>query len=202
MDLDDRVRCDDQFVKRGSGAFGFRKNDLRIVTCPTDSSGLTVVRHRRDLWRTAAGWKDIDAITLGPTRCSVAGCNRDPFTVMRILRIRFEVRRRDQCRDITARKIDDRHIRSRPIIDLWITDVAERDLGTIRRPVERRNAASHCRQEAQTKIRADLFKRYGVEIDRAAIREFTTGANSVAGSKATDKADAKPAETTDATPQQ
>jgi len=63
-------------------------------------------------------------------------------------------------------------------------------------------AASHCRQEAQTKIRADLFKRYGVEIDRAAIREFTTGANSVAGSKATDKADAKPAETTDATPQQ
>lgn len=51
-------------------------------------------------------------------------------------------------------------------------------------------AASHCRQEAQARIRNDLFKRYGVEIDRAAIREFTTKANSAVA----DKADAKPEE--------
>ncbi|MBL7088003.1 MAG: peptidyl-prolyl cis-trans isomerase [Acidovorax sp.] len=59
-------------------------------------------------------------------------------------------------------------------------------------------AASHCRQEAQIRIRTDLFKRYGVEIDRAAIREFTTGANSIAA----DKADGKPDDKVDAKPQQ
>ena len=63
-------------------------------------------------------------------------------------------------------------------------------------------AASHCRQEAQTKIRNDLFKRYGVEIDRAAIREFTTGANSAAAVKPADKADATPEEKAEARPQQ
>jgi len=57
---------------------------------------------------------------------------------------------------------------------------------------------SHCREEAQTQMRADLFKRYGVEIDRAAIREFTARANSVAA----DKADGKPDEKADAKPQQ
>ena len=57
-------------------------------------------------------------------------------------------------------------------------------------------AASHCREEAQTKTRLNLFQRYGVEIDRAAIRELMTKANSAvvdtADSKADDKADAKP----------
>lgn len=59
-------------------------------------------------------------------------------------------------------------------------------------------AVVHCRQEAQTQMRADLFKRYGVEIDRAAIRELMARANGTT----TGKADSKPAETTDATPKQ
>ena len=63
-------------------------------------------------------------------------------------------------------------------------------------------AASHCRQEAQTRIRNDLFKRYGVEIDRAAIRQFTTGANSAAAVMPADKVDAKPEEKAEARPQQ
>ncbi|KZT15644.1 hypothetical protein A1D30_08680 [Acidovorax sp. GW101-3H11] len=63
-------------------------------------------------------------------------------------------------------------------------------------------AVSHCRQEAQTQMRADLFKRYGVEIDRIAIREFMARANSVAGGNAADKADAKSDEKADAKPQQ
>lgn len=58
-------------------------------------------------------------------------------------------------------------------------------------------AVSHCRDETQTQIRADLFKRYGVEIDRAAIRELMAKANSVTadkadGEKGEDKADPKP----------
>ncbi len=52
-------------------------------------------------------------------------------------------------------------------------------------------AASHCRQEAQTQMRVDLFKRYGVEIDRAAIRELMAKANSAASDKASDKAEGK-----------
>lgn len=42
-----------------------------------------------------------------------------------------------------------------------------------------KRAVSHCREEAQTRIRADLFKHYGVEIDRQAIRELVAKANSV-----------------------
>lgn len=61
-------------------------------------------------------------------------------------------------------------------------------------------AVSYCRQEAQTQMRADLFRRYGVEIDRAAIREFTARANSAGA--AVSKADAKPEEKADAKPQQ
>ena len=58
-------------------------------------------------------------------------------------------------------------------------------------------AVSHCRDEAQTQIRADLFKRYGVEIDRVAIRELMAKVNSVTaektdGEKGEDKAEAKP----------
>ena len=52
-------------------------------------------------------------------------------------------------------------------------------------------AVSHCRQEAQTQMRAELFKRYGVEIDRAAIRELMAKANSAA-TKADEKGEAKP----------
>lgn len=52
-------------------------------------------------------------------------------------------------------------------------------------------AVSHCRQEAQTQMRADLFKRYGVEIDRAAIRDLMARANSAA-TKADEKVEAKP----------
>lgn len=52
-------------------------------------------------------------------------------------------------------------------------------------------AVSHCREEAQTQMRADLFKRYGVEIDRAAIRELMAKANSAA-TKADEKVEAKP----------
>lgn len=54
-------------------------------------------------------------------------------------------------------------------------------------------AVSHCREEAQTQIRADLFKRHGVEIDRAAIRELMAKANNaVVDQKVDEKADAKP----------
>lgn len=59
-------------------------------------------------------------------------------------------------------------------------------------------AVSHCHQEAQTATRTDLFKRYGVEIDRVAIREFMAKANSAAAGKADDKVDEK----ADAKPQQ
>lgn len=52
-------------------------------------------------------------------------------------------------------------------------------------------AVSYCREEAQTQMRADLFKRYGVEIDRAAIRQLMAKANSAA-TKADEKAEAKP----------
>lgn len=57
-------------------------------------------------------------------------------------------------------------------------------------------AVSHCRQEAQTQMRAELFKRYGVDIDRAAIRELMTKANRA--SAAPDGIDAKPGEKADA----
>lgn len=63
-------------------------------------------------------------------------------------------------------------------------------------------AASHCREEAQVQMRADLFKRYGVEIDRAAIRELMAKANSGAVHKADEKADGKSDEKADAKPQQ
>ncbi len=63
-------------------------------------------------------------------------------------------------------------------------------------------AVSYCRQEAQTHMRTDLFKRYGVEIDRAAIRELMAKANSAAADKADDKADGKADEKADARPQQ
>ena len=57
-------------------------------------------------------------------------------------------------------------------------------------------AVSHCRQEAQNNMRADLFTRYGVEIDRVAIRELMARADNAtadkADAKADDKADAKP----------
>ena len=61
-------------------------------------------------------------------------------------------------------------------------------------------AVSYCREEAQTKIRSDLFQRYGVELDRAAIRELwsknTQKPSEEAGTtpqeKVDDKADAKP----------
>lgn len=52
-------------------------------------------------------------------------------------------------------------------------------------------AVSYCREEAQTQMRADLFKRYGVEIDRAAIRDLMAKANSAA-TKADEKVEAKP----------
>lgn len=55
-------------------------------------------------------------------------------------------------------------------------------------------AVSHCREEAQTQMRTDLFKRYGVEIDRAAIRELMAKANSAALDKASDKAEDKAGE--------
>lgn len=61
-------------------------------------------------------------------------------------------------------------------------------------------AVSYCREEAQTQMRADLFKRYGVEIDRAAIRELVAKANSA--NAVTDKAAGKPDEKADAKPQQ
>lgn len=61
-------------------------------------------------------------------------------------------------------------------------------------------AVSYCREEAQTQMRADLFKRYGVEIDRAAIRELLAKANSA--SAVADKADIKPDEKAAAKPQQ
>ena len=35
-------------------------------------------------------------------------------------------------------------------------------------------AESHCRTQAATQLREDLFKKYGVQIDRAAIRELFT----------------------------
>ncbi|AOG22297.1 peptidyl-prolyl cis-trans isomerase [Acidovorax sp. RAC01] len=44
-------------------------------------------------------------------------------------------------------------------------------------------AVSHCREEAKNNVRNDVFKRYGVEIDRAAIREMVARANSAALSK-------------------
>jgi hypothetical protein len=52
-------------------------------------------------------------------------------------------------------------------------------------------AVSHCRQEAQNNIRADLFKRYGVEIDRVAIRELMTKVDNAVVDKVSDKADEK-----------
>lgn len=63
-------------------------------------------------------------------------------------------------------------------------------------------AVSHCREEAQTQIRADLFKRYGVEIDRAAIRELMAKANNAVVDKADEKVDQKADEKADAKPQQ
>lgn len=41
-------------------------------------------------------------------------------------------------------------------------------------------AVSHCREEAQSKVRSELFKQYGVEIDRGAIRELMARANGTA----------------------
>lgn len=62
-------------------------------------------------------------------------------------------------------------------------------------------AVSHCREEAQTQIRADLFKRYGVEIDRAAIRELMAKANNAVVDKADEKVDQKVDEKVEAKPQ-
>jgi hypothetical protein len=45
-------------------------------------------------------------------------------------------------------------------------------------------AVSHCRDEAKNQVRTDLFKRYGVDIDRAAIRAMVAKANSGALDKA------------------
>jgi hypothetical protein len=44
-------------------------------------------------------------------------------------------------------------------------------------------AATHCRQEAQSRIRNDLFKRYGVEIDRSAIQKLMARANTAVAAK-------------------
>lgn len=52
-------------------------------------------------------------------------------------------------------------------------------------------AVAFCRQEAQTRIRADLFKRYGVEIDRSAIRELMARANNATTVKPSDSGDTK-----------
>jgi len=62
-------------------------------------------------------------------------------------------------------------------------------------------AVSYCRQEAQTQIRADLFKRYGVEIDRQAIRELVAKANTVTAEKADEKSEDKSGDQTGAKPE-
>lgn len=62
-------------------------------------------------------------------------------------------------------------------------------------------AVSHCRQQAQSRIRSDLFSRYGVEIDRSAIRELMARANSGAA-RANDEPDARPGNTGEPKPQQ
>lgn len=46
------------------------------------------------------------------------------------------------------------------------------------KPFAANRAVSHCRQQAQTRIRTDLFTRYGMEIDRTAIRDLMAKANS------------------------
>lgn len=58
-------------------------------------------------------------------------------------------------------------------------------------------AVSYCRQEAQNNMRADLFKRYGVEIDREAIRALVRGANNAVVDKVDDKAEGKADEKVD-----
>lgn len=52
-------------------------------------------------------------------------------------------------------------------------------------------AVSYCRDEARSDIRTDLFKRYGVEIDRAAIRELVAKANIGAAGKADGQTEAQ-----------
>lgn len=52
-------------------------------------------------------------------------------------------------------------------------------------------AVAYCRQEAQSRIRSEMFKRYGVEIDRTAIRELMARANGGAAAKPDDGVDAK-----------
>lgn len=62
-------------------------------------------------------------------------------------------------------------------------------------------AVSHCREEAQNRIRTDLFKQYGVEIDRQAIRELVTKANTVTAEKADEKSEGKSGAQTGAKPE-
>ncbi|MBI3103022.1 MAG: peptidyl-prolyl cis-trans isomerase [Burkholderiales bacterium] len=62
----------------------------------------------------------------------------------------------------------------------------------------KQRAVSYCREEAQTSMRTDLFKQYGVEIDRQAIRELVAKANAVSADKAEEKSDGKPDAPTDA----
>lgn len=52
-------------------------------------------------------------------------------------------------------------------------------------------AVTYCREEAQNRIRTDLFKQYGVEIDRPAIRELVAKANTVVPVKAEENSDGK-----------
>ncbi len=63
-------------------------------------------------------------------------------------------------------------------------------------------AVTHCREEAQNRIRADLFKQYGVEIDRQAIRELVVKANTIAPAKDEERSDAKSNAPAEEKPQQ
>lgn len=63
-------------------------------------------------------------------------------------------------------------------------------------------AVTHCREEALNRIRADLFKQYGVEIDRQAIRELVVKANTIVPAKTEENSDGKSDGQADATPKQ
>lgn len=62
-------------------------------------------------------------------------------------------------------------------------------------------AVSYCRQEAQANLRADLFKRYGVEIDRSAIRELSNRTSEKASESPAEKAGENTSEKVEAKPQ-